>query len=104
MKAIIGNFTGQQIQQQVEMGKGLIELPYYFSEVPNDVFSATIAHTQRPRIVGDQMTRAEFLNELATYLSLNLHEYVEGHFDIEIGEIASQPDPEETKFVLIENE
>jgi hypothetical protein len=107
MQAIIGNFTGQQIQQQIEMGKNLIELPYYFRKVPDNIFGAIIAHTQQPRIVGDRagiMGKTDFLFELHTHLSLNLHHFVDGHFEIEIGEIAPQVDPEEIKFVLVEDE
>ena len=100
-KAIIAKATGQKIKSLLQRGDRKIEIPYYFTEVPEDVYGSTINATQNMRVVDDfGKSEIELVDELHELLSIYLPEYAE-EFGYQGTVYDGDEDPDEDEVVFI---
>lgn len=84
MRAIIGHFTIQNIQQKIDHGDRVIKLEYGFIDVPDDVFNVLVGYTSKP-VVKDENNadESELLDQLHDSVSIQLTDWIKS--DIYVG-------------------
>ena len=107
-RAIIARITGQKITSLLQIGSRKIEVPYYFTEVPEHAFGAIINDAQHHRVV-DETDWNIVEDELVQNLKYSLEEYLSEYasqFNLEsrIMEEDDEPDEGEVIFLLIPDE
>jgi hypothetical protein len=95
-KAIIGNFTVQNIQQMIDQGQKVICLEYTFTEVPENVFDVLLGYTSKPYIKAENNEdEAELLDQLHDTVERELRSWIKSDIYVGSGGVVEESDLKE---------
>lgn len=93
MKAIIGNFTIQNIQQAINSGERIIKLEYTFGDVPANVFDVLLGYSSKPFIKAENdEDESTLLDQLHDSVERQLGEWIKSEIYVGSGGLVYESD------------